>query len=156
MAIKTKGIISIIDGEPSLNEFNENLTKLPDGEYGFMLFDKEKNKVLPQLKYLNGIVLKKISDEHPDHPSVSALYRYFEELYAPILSCELDNETYEYFDLKRAKSSEMNDVIEKIIHYAKTKWNIDVITRDDLKLPSASEPYADAYANQWQDYSRTI
>lgn len=113
MAIKTKGIISIIDGEPSLNEFNENLTKLPDGEYGFMLFDKEKNKVLPQLKYLNGIVLKKISDEHPDHPSVSALYRYFEELYAPILSCELDNETYEYFDLKRAKSSEMNDVIEK-------------------------------------------
>ena len=100
--------------------------------------------------------MKRISDEHPDHPSVSALYRYFEELYAPILNCELDGETYEYFDLKRAKSSEMNDVIEKIIHHAKTKWNIDVITRDDLKLPSASEPYVDAYANQWQDYSRTI
>ena len=88
MAIKTKGIISIIEGEPSLNEFNENLTRLPDGEYGFLLFDKEKSKVLPQLKYLNGIVLKMISDEHPDHPSVSALYRYFEELYAPILNCE--------------------------------------------------------------------
>ena len=50
----------------------------------------------------------------------------------------------------------MNDVIEKIIHHAKTKWGIDIIARDELKLPSASEPYADAYANQWLDYSRTI
>ena len=108
------------------------------------------------MKYLNGVVLKRISEELPEHPGISALYRYFEELYAPILKDEIDGETYEYFDLKSAKSSEMNEVIEKIIHHAKTKWNIEIITRDELKLPSASEPYADAYASQWKDYSRKI
>ena len=138
MAIRSKGIVTVNNGDVDLNEFKESLYDLSDGEYGFLIFDKEKNKTLPQLKYL------------------SALYRYFEELYAPILKDEIDGETYEYFDLKSAKSSEMNEVIEKIIHHAKTKWNIEIITRDELKLPSASEPYADAYANQWKDYSRKI
>lgn len=156
MAIRSKGIITINDGDADLDEFKESLYDLSDGEYGFLIFDKEKNKALPQLKYLNGVVLKKISDELPGHPSVSALYRYFEELYAPILKDEIDGETYEYFDLKGAKSSEMNEVIEKIIRHAKDKWDIEVITRDELKLPSASQPYADAYANQWKDYSRNI
>ena len=152
MAIRSKGIVTINDGDVDLNEFKESLYDLSDGEYGFLIFDKEKNKTLPQLKYLNGVVLKRISEELPEHPGISALYRYFEELYAPILK----DETYEYFDLKSAKSSEMNEVIEKIIHHAKTKWNIEIITRDELKLPSASEPYADAYASQWKDYSRKI
>lgn len=156
MAIRSKGIVTINDGDVDLNEFKESLYDLSDGEYGFLIFDKEKNKTLPQLKYLNGVVLKRISEELPRHPGISALYRYFEELYAPILKDEIDGETYEYFDLKSTKSSEMNEVIEKIIHHAKTKWNIEIITRDELKLPSASEPYADAYANQWKDYSRKI
>lgn len=156
MAIRSKGIVTVNNGDVDLNEFKESLYDLSDGEYGFLIFDKEKNKTLPQLKYLNGVVLKRISEELPGHPDVSALYRYFEELYAPILKDKIDGETYEYFDLKSAKSSEMNEVIEKIIHHAKTKWNIEIITRDELKLPSASEPYADAYANQWKDYSRKI
>ena len=156
MAIRSKGIVTINDGDVDLNEFKESLYDLSDGEYGFLIFDKEKNKTLPQLKYLNGVVLKRISEELPEHPGISALYRYFEELYAPILKDEIGGETYEYFDLKSAKSSEMNEVIEKIIHHAKTKWNIEIITRDELKLPSASEPYADAYASQWKDYSRKI
>lgn len=156
MAIRSKGIVTVNNGDVDLNEFKESLYDLSDGEYGFLIFDKEKNKTLPQLKYLNGVVLKRISEELPRHPGISALYRYFEELYAPILKDEIDGETYEYFDLKSTKSSEMNEVIEKIIHHAKTKWNIEIITRDELKLPSASEPYADAYANQWKDYSRKI
>ena len=123
MAIRSKGIVTINDGDVDLNEFKESLYDLSDGEYGFLIFDKEKNKTLPQLKYLNGVVLKRISEELPGHPDISALYRYFEELYAPILKDEIDGETYEYFDLKSAKSSEMNEVIEKIIHHAKTKWN---------------------------------
>ncbi|MBT9638199.1 hypothetical protein GPL01_04825 [Parabacteroides merdae] len=156
MAIRSKGIVTVNNGDVDLNEFKESLYDLSDGEYGFLIFDKEKNKTLPQLKYLNGVVLKRISEELPGHPGISALYRYFEELYAPILKDEIDGETYEYFDLKSAKSSEMNEVIEKIIHHAKTKWNIEIITRDELKLPSALEPYADAYASQWKDYSRKI
>ena len=112
MAIRSKGIVTVNNGDVDLNEFKESLYDLSDGEYGFLIFDKEKNKTLPQLKYLNGVVLKRISEELPGHPDVSALYRYFEELYAPILKDEIDGETYEYFDLKSAKSSEMNEVIE--------------------------------------------
>ena len=86
MAIRSKGIVTVNNGDVDLNEFKESLYDLSDGEYGFLIFDKEKNKTLPQLKYLNGVVLKRISEELPGHPDVSALYRYFEELYAP--SCQ--------------------------------------------------------------------
>lgn len=156
MAIRKKGIIPIVDGEPDTNEFGKSVEELEDGEYGYLLFDKEKNRTLPQLKYLNGIVLKAISDELPDHPAVGALYRYFEELYAPILSCEIQGQKFEYFDLKRCKSSEMERVLTDIIQHAKEKWNIDILSRDEIKLPSAAAPYEGAYANQWQDYSRTV
>lgn len=78
MAIRSKGIVTINDGDVDLNEFKESLYDLSDGEYGFLIFDKEKNKTLPQLKYLNGVVLKRISEELPEHPGISALYRYFE------------------------------------------------------------------------------
>ena len=68
MAIRSKGIVTINDGDVDLNEFKESLYDLSDGEYGFLIFDKEKNKTLPQLKYLNGVVLKRISEELPDIP----------------------------------------------------------------------------------------
>lgn len=157
MAIRSKGIVTINDGDVDhLMNLKRVCTTFQTENMDSSYSIRKRNKTLPQLKYLNGVVLKRISEELPGHPDVSALYRYFEELYAPILKDEIDGETYEYFDLKSAKSSEMNEVIEKIIHHAKTKWNIEIITRDELKLPSASEPYVDAYANQWKDYSRNI
>lgn len=154
--IKEKGIVNVQDGEVEQSELQDSLFNLPDGEYGYLLFDKKKNKALPQLKYLFGVVLKEISDQLPDHPPVEALYRYFEEIYAPIRSCTINGEKYEYFDIKNEKNIEMNGFIEKIIHHATTEWGIQVISRDDLKSGEASEAYAGAYAEMWENLSRKI
>ena len=155
--IKSKGIINISNGDADTKELLDSVGELKDGEYGYLLFDKERNKALPHLKYLFGIVLKTISDGLADHPPVDALYRYFEEIYAPIRTCEILGEKYEYFDLKNEKSIEVNDVIEKIIHHAATEWGITgILKRDELKAPEAKEPYLGAYASQWDNLSRKI
>ena len=155
--IKCKGIINVQNDDADTQELMDSVRELGDGEYGYLLFDKEKNKALPHLKYLFGVVLKAISDGLPDHPPVDALYRYFEEIYAPIRTCEIRGEKYEYFDLKNEKSIEVNDIIEKIIHHATTEWGIkEILKRDDLKTPEAKAPYLDAYASQWDNYSRKI
>lgn len=155
--IKAKGIINVFDGDANTQELEEHIGKLEDGEYGYLIFDKEKNKALPQLKYLFGIVLKGISDQLPNHPPVDALYRYFEEIYAPIRVCDIQGEKYEYFSLKDETSFEVNDVIEKIIRHAETEWGVkNILRRDELKTPEARVPYANAYASQWENYSRKI
>lgn len=151
-----KGIITVRDSDAETQELEDDVGKLKDGEYGYLIFDKEQNKALPQLKYLFGIVLKSISNALPEHPTVNALYRYFEEIYAPLHTCNIAGEQFDYFDLKSDPSIEMNEVIEKIIHHAKEEWGINVITKDELKSSEAKAPYTEAYANQWIDYSRKI
>lgn len=155
--IRSKGIINIQNNDADTQELLCSIDDLPDGEYGYLIFDKERSKALPQLKYLFGIVLKSISEKLSDHPPVDALYRYFEEIYAPMRTCNIQGEKYEYFDLKNEKSIEVNDIIEKIIHHAETEWGITgILKRDELKSPEAKEPYAEAYASQWENYSRKI
>ena len=154
--IRSKGIIIVHDGYADTEELLDSVDDLPDGEFGYLLFDKEKNRSLPQLKYLFGVVLKTISEQLEDHPSVDALYRYFEEIYAPILTCDIQGERFEYFDLKHAKSIEMDDVITKIIHHAKQEWGIEMPTRDELKSAEASEAYLGAYAHTWDNLNRKI
>ncbi|MDR1089800.1 MAG: hypothetical protein LBL79_01880 [Prevotella sp.] len=155
--IKSKGIIHVNNGNADKTELMDSVHELEDGEYGYLLFDKEPNKALPQLKYLFGIVLKRISDALPEHPSTGALYSYFEEIYAPVRTDIIAGEKYEYFDLKTEKSIEVNDIIEKIIRHAETEWGIkEIPARDELKAPEARELYAGAYASQWENYSRKI
>lgn len=123
---------------------------LSDGDYTVLIFDDTKNRSLPQLKYLFGVVLKEISEKLPTHPPVDALYRYFEEIYAPIHTCDLPGvEKFEYFSLKNEKASEMNEVIESIIHHVATEWGIKIESRDAVKLPEAKELWAGAYTEQW-------
>jgi hypothetical protein len=155
--IRSKGIINVYNGNTDKKELMDSVYDLEDGEYGYLIFDKQNNKALPHLKYLFGIVLKEISDQLPGNPPVDALYRYFEEIYAPLRICEIRGEKYEYFDLKNEKSIEVNDVIEKIIHHAETEWGIKkILKKDELKAPEAKGPYMNAYANQWENYSRKI
>ena len=155
--IKSKGIINVYGGDADKHELLDSVSKLKDGEYGYLLFDKEQNKALPHLKYLFGIVLKHISNELPDHPPVNALYRYFEEIYAPLNTCNIHGKEYDYFDLKNEKSIEVNEVIEKIIHHAQAEWGISGIpSKDELKAPEAKEPYLGAYASQWDNLSRKV
>lgn len=156
--IRAKGIIEVREGYADTNELLDSVDELPNGEYGYLLFDKKKNRSLPQLKFLFGYLLKQLSEELPEHPNPEALYRYFEELYAPIHSCNIpgEKEVYEYFDLKNESATEMDYVINKIIHHAMEEWNIDLMSRDALKSAEAQEAYAGAYADTWKNYSRKI
>jgi len=156
--IREKGIIEVREGYADTDELLDSVDNLEDGEYGFLLFDKKKNRSLPQLKFLFGYILPTISEELESHPEPEALYRYFEEIYAPIHSCKIPGEAeeFEYFDLKNEPATEMDFVIEKIIHHAMSEWQIDLLSRDRLKAAEAQEAFAGAYANTWKNLSRKI
>lgn len=148
--IKKKGLVEVLCGEADTKELLDSLEKLPDGEYKFLIYNEAKNRSLPQLKYLFGIVLKTIAESLSDHPSIDALYRYFEEVYAPIHVCMIAGEKFEYFDLKNEKSIELDNVIRQIIQHATEKWGIKIEEQDALKLPGAQEAYLDAYTDMWK------
>ena len=70
--------------------------------------------------------------------------------YTDIHVCDLPGgEKYEYFNLKNEKASEMNEVIERIIHHVNTEWGIKVMLKDKTKMPEAKELWAGAYTEQW-------
>ncbi|MDR1459095.1 MAG: hypothetical protein LBI60_02650 [Bacteroidales bacterium] len=151
--IKKQGVIEIRNNNADTKELLDSVDELPEGDYEYLIYDKQKNRSLPQLKYLCGVVLKAISDKLPNHPPINALYSYFEEIYAPIKTVIIEGEKYEYFDLKTEKSIEMDDVIEKIIRHAATQWGITAPSRDELKAPEAREAYMDAYTDMWKSFS---
>ena len=153
--IKKKGVFRIYDVDyADFKELNDSVDELPPGEYGFLIYDNSKNRSLPQLKYLFGVVLKTISEKLESHPSPEALYRYFEEVYAPIHKSNIEGEEFEYFDLKNENSVELDAVIEMIVQHAATKWNISVPSREEMRESQAREPYAEAYAGTWKFLSQ--
>jgi len=153
--IKKKGVVEVRNSIADKNELLDSLDTLKDGKYLYLLLDKGKNRALPQLKYLFGIVLKTISENLPGNPPINALYKYFEELYAPIHTCNIKGERVQYADLKTEKSGVIDLVIKKIIHHAKTQYNIDVQTRESLKESEAREVYAGAYAEEWKIFFKS-
>lgn len=150
--IKQKGVIQIEDGCPSLAELKQSIAKLKDGNYMYYIVDDLQNRVLPQLKFLNGVVLKTISEQLPDHPDTGALYRYYERLFAPKRTCKLLGEDFEYQDLKAEPAVEVIDVTNRIIHHAFTEFGIRVPTLEDMKRAEAKELYVEAYAEIWKEY----
>jgi hypothetical protein len=42
--IKSKGIINIYNGNADKQELMVSVDELKDGEYGYLIFDKQKNK----------------------------------------------------------------------------------------------------------------
>lgn len=138
------------DGKAANQETDWAIGSLKDGDYTVLILDDTRNKSLSQLKYLFGVVLKSVSEQLPTHPPVDALYRYFEEIYAPMHTCNLpDDEKYEYFNIKNEKASEVNEFIESIVHHVSTEWGIKVTPKDATKLPEAKELWAGAYTDQW-------
>lgn len=152
--IKKQGIVQVHDHDAVNGELHDSVAALPDGEYNFLIYDNSRNRPLPQLKYFFGTVLKTISDRLPDHPPVEALYRYFEETYAPMHTTYVGGEKFEYFDLKSEKSIEMDGVIEKVIRHAATQWGIKVPLKDAMSAPEAKELYIGAYTEMWKDHVR--
>lgn len=155
--IKGNGKLRKIGGILYDRELKESLKKLPENEnYMFLIVDDKKNRNLPSLAYLFSVVLKYISDSLPDHPSTAALYRYFEDCFAPLHTCTINGEVFEYTDLKGEKQNDVGDFIERVIVYARKKWDIIVPTQEELKDPTMRETYAKAYQKQEIDWSSFI
>lgn len=148
--IKKHGTFEVHKDCADLEELLDFVDTLPEGDYHYVIYDKKKNPSLPQLKYLFGVVLKTISEKHPEHPTVDALYRFFEQVYAPIHVCEIEGEKFEYFDLKNDKPSEVCDVIQRIVHHATKHWGITFPERDFLKLPEARQLFVEANYELWE------
>lgn len=155
--IRGKGEISKIDGQLHSERLEEACEKLPDNsEFLFVICDKTRNRNLPILSYLFSVVLKYISDSLPDHPSTTALYRYFEDMFAPIHTSNINNEQFSYCDLKSERQTDVSDVVESIIGYARDNWGIEVPSKDELKDPKLKELYAQAYLNIEADWNSII
>ena len=148
--LQAKARIIIQDKKAEVSELLFNLHGVEDGDYVALVFDDtSKNKSLPHMKYLFGVVLKTISDQHPDHPPVEGLYRFFENLYAPSHTYLFDGSIHTYVNLKGERATVLNQIIDKIIQYSKVNWGIEIDDKYKLKLPEAKEVWADAYTEQW-------
>lgn len=155
--IKGQGKLRKIDGHLIKNELDDALAKLPDCEnFKFLIVDDKPNRVLPQLTYLFSVLLKAISDQDENHPSTSALYRYFEEKFAPPHTSTIQGVEYEYFDLKREKAVDVGNFIERVAEYAQDEWGMEVPDIKELKTPEENECYSKAYLMQEIDWRRFI
>jgi len=155
--IRGKGKMKKVAGHVFDDELRTALDKLPDNEnYLFLIVDDGKNKNLPYLSYLFSVVLKYLSDALPDHPSSTALYKFFEDMYAPIHTCTINGEQFEYCELKSEKQIDVNETIEKIVEYASEHWGIEVPRQDELKTPELRELHSQAYLNQEANWSSFI
>lgn len=152
--IRKRGTFEVHKDSADIDEFLDFVNTMSEGEYNFLIYDNRKNRSLPQLKYLFGVILKTISDSLPNHPTVDALYRYYEEVYAPIHVCEIDGEQFEYCDLKNESSSEVSDFITMVANHATRKWGIKFPERDFMKLPEAQELYIEANYDLWKSISQ--
>lgn len=155
--IKGQGKMKKVAGSLFADELKQALAKLPDNEdYMFVIVDNKPNRNLPYLSYLFSVVLKYISDSLPDHPSTKALYRYFEDMFAPVHTCTVNGEQFEYCDLKSEKQHDVNNIIEMVVEYARKEWGIEVPQKTGLNTPELRELHSQAYLNQEVDWSSFI
>lgn len=152
--IKGKGTFRKVAGRLLAEELRVACDKLPDNaEYSFLIVDNEKNRKLPVLSYLFSVVLTYLSDNLPDKPSTIALYKFFEDMYAPLHTCTINGERFDYCELKSEKSIDVNNFIEMVVEYAADNWGIIVPRSEVMKDPENRELYSQAYLNQdiaWQ------
>lgn len=155
--IKGKGKLLKVDGVLHDDDLRTALGKLQDGmEYDFLIVDHKRNRNLPSLSYLFSVVLKYISDYLPDHPDTKALYRYFEDFFAPLHTCIINGEQFEYCDLKSERIVDVDNFIERVVKYSKETWGIEIPDKEELQDPNNRELYSQAYLNQDADWSSFI
>lgn len=138
-------------------ELQEACAKLPDDrDYLFLIVDDRKNRTLPCTQYLFSVVYSYLSKTLPDHPAPIALYKYFEAKFAPVHTCIINGERYEYRDLKSEKSIDVNNFIERVVEYALNEWGIEIPRDSEFKDPEMREFYSTAYLNQDMEWSSVI
>lgn len=152
-----KGKFRKFNGRIIGDELHQTLDKLSDNkEYLFVVADEKKNRNLPYLTYLFSVVLKYLSDKLPDHPSTTALYKYFEGKFAPTHPCTVNGEWFKYRELKSEKSIDVNNFIERVVEYASENWGIEVPRNETLAKPENRELYSQAYLTQDIDWNSVI
>lgn len=155
--IRGKGKLMKVAGNTITDEFLKVCKKLPDNDdYLFVICDNTKNRNLPFLSYFFSVVLKYISDSLPTHPGTTALYKYFEEKFAPVHFVEIQGKKFAFRELKSEKAVDVNNVIEKVVKYALDEWGIEVPRQEDMKDPAVRELHSQAYLNQEVDWSSFI
>lgn len=155
--LRGKGKITKVAGNVVANEFMDACRKLPDNdEYLFVICDNTKNRNLPYLSYFFSVVIRYLSDALPDHPHPTALYKFFEDMFAPIRTSTINGEQFDYCELKSEKARDVNDVIEKVVKYAQDEWGIEIPRQENMKDPEMREFYSQAYLNQEVDWSSFI
>ena len=144
-----KGKFRKFNGRLLADELKAVCDSLKDNqEYVFVIADEKKNRNLPYLTYLFSVVLKYISDTMPGHPSPIAVYKYFERKFAPVHTCTIDGEQFEYCELKSEKSIDVNNFIEMVVEYVSEKWGIEVPRNETLAKPENRELHSQAYLMQ--------
>lgn len=149
MIVKDLSIIKC-NGEYSIDLLRHELNKIPDGDYRVLVMDYQRNRALPFLKYLFGVVLKEISAQ--TNISVDGLYKFFERKFAPVRTVEIDGEDFTFQDIKEEKSKILQDFTDNVIKYADQTWGIKITERSELQPKEAQAPYASAYTDQWREY----
>lgn len=152
-----KGKFRKFNGQIIGDELTTACDNLSDNkEYLFVIADDKKNRNLPCLSYLFSVVLKYLSDTLSDHPSTTALYKFFEDMYAPLHRCTVNGEQFEYCELKSEKSIDVNNFIERVVEYASKNWGIEVPRNELLAKPENRELYSQAYLKQDIDWNSVI
>ena len=152
-----KGKFRKFNGRLIADELNAVCDKLADNqEYIFAIADFKKARNLPYTSYLFSVVLTYLSKMLPDHPSTIALYKYFEDMYAPKHTCTINGKQFEYCELKSEKSIDVNNFIERVVEYASEKWGVEVPRNETMAKPENRELYSEAYINQDVEWNSVI
>lgn len=157
MAILEKGIIQIKDGSPDINEVAFRASLLTDGEYGFFIFDKKNNPMLPMIQYINGVLIQGIYKELKSRGlrvTRYGLYKFFEQKYSPKITEQIGDFEVEYYNMKKMKVAQLQDIADSIKEWAKQELNMDFTSREDLKSTKYNQQYAEVQANAWKNYNR--
>lgn len=152
-----KGKFQKFNGKLIADELESVCNKLADNkEYIFAIADFGKACNLPYTTYLFSVVLTYLSKNLSDHPTPIALYKFFEDMYAPIHTCTINGKQFEYCELKSEKSIDVNNFIERVVEYASKEWGIEVPRNETMAKPEYRELYSQAYINQDVDWSSVI
>lgn len=158
MAILKKGIVSVEDSGIEANEFLSKLGFLDKGDYGFIIFDKEENPMLPMMRYIHSILIKNIHKKLRQQGykvTEIGLYRFFEQKFAPEITEQVGDEMITYQNMKGLKTKELSDIADKIVEFG-NRIGVTFPTRREMKTKRYNDKYVELYSRAWKNNSRRI
>lgn len=158
MAIIKRGIVNITNNSPDANEFVGCCQTLEDGEYGFFIFDKKNNPMLPMIQYINGVLISNIHSflkQKGYRVSRDGLYKFFEEKFSEPVTEKIGDDVITYYNMKKLKTSELGDIADKIKQWGE-KLGVSFPSRSEMKAPQYEQQHASVQADMWRNYKRNF